>query len=60
MIDYEPTLYYNAIPNTVMARFRERWEQEDRERRETNAAKGIVEPEESSEQGEIDMGTPTS
>jgi LmbE family N-acetylglucosaminyl deacetylase len=58
MIDYEPTLYFNAIPNTVMARFRERWEQEDRERREANAAKGIVEPEETSEQEEIDMGTP--
>jgi LmbE family N-acetylglucosaminyl deacetylase len=58
MIDYEPTLYFNAIPNTVMARFRERWEQEDRERREANAAKGIVEPEETSGQEEIDMGTP--
>jgi LmbE family N-acetylglucosaminyl deacetylase len=58
MIDYEPTLYYNAIPNSVMVRFRERFEQEDRERREANAAKGIVEPEESSEQPELDLGTP--
>jgi LmbE family N-acetylglucosaminyl deacetylase len=59
LIDYEPTLYYNAIPNTVIARYRERWEQEDRERREANAAKGLVEPEVGeSNQEDIDMGTP--
>ena len=58
LIDYEPTLYFNAIPNSIMARFRERFEQADRERKEENAAKGIVEPEESSEQEEIDIGTP--
>ncbi|MFZ1063092.1 MAG: PIG-L family deacetylase [Acidimicrobiales bacterium] len=57
MIDYEPTLYYNAIPNSVMARFRERWAQEDRERREANAAKGIVEPDEPDPE-EMDLGTP--
>jgi LmbE family N-acetylglucosaminyl deacetylase len=59
LIDYEPTLYYNAIPITVMARFRERWEQEERERREANAAKGLVEPEvDASIEEEIEMGTP--
>jgi LmbE family N-acetylglucosaminyl deacetylase len=58
MIDYEPTLYYNAIPNSVMARFRERWEQEERERREADAAKGIVEPPETSPQEPMDLGTP--
>ncbi|HEY1222286.1 MAG TPA: PIG-L family deacetylase [Acidimicrobiales bacterium] len=58
MIDYEPTLYYNAIPNSIMARFRERWEQEEREQRAANAAKGIVEPEETSAQEEIEIGTP--
>jgi LmbE family N-acetylglucosaminyl deacetylase len=58
MIDYEPTLYYNAIPNSVMERFRERWEQEDRDRRAANEAKGIVSDEPASNQEEIDMGTP--
>jgi len=59
LIDYEPTLYFNAIPNSAMARFRERWEREERERREANAAKGIEEPEgDPSNEEEIDMGTP--
>jgi len=60
MIDYEPTLYYNAIPNSVMARFRERWEQEERERREADAAKGIVEPPETSPQEPWTWERPTS
>ncbi|MGH3733865.1 MAG: PIG-L family deacetylase [Acidimicrobiales bacterium] len=60
LIDYEPTLYFNAIPNSVMAIMRERWEQEERERREADAAKGIVrDPDpEMSEEDLIEMGTP--
>jgi LmbE family N-acetylglucosaminyl deacetylase len=60
MIDYEPTLYFNAIPDTVFATWRARWEQEDRERAEADAAKGIVrEPEpETPEEEEFEMGTP--
>jgi LmbE family N-acetylglucosaminyl deacetylase len=60
LIDYEPTLYFNAIPDSVMVRWRERWEQEDRERKEADAAKGIVsEPETpAEEEEEIPMGTP--
>jgi LmbE family N-acetylglucosaminyl deacetylase len=57
LLDYEPTLYFNAIPNSVMAIMSARWEQEDREKRETDAAKGIVrapEPEVDREE----MGTP--
>jgi len=41
MIDYEPTLYFNAIPDSVFVEWRKRWEQEDRERAEADAAKGI-------------------
>ena len=59
MLDYEPTLYYNAIPNSVMGRWRERWEQEEREQKAANEAKGIVEPESPvSDEPEIDLGTP--
>jgi LmbE family N-acetylglucosaminyl deacetylase len=61
MIDYEPTLYYNAIPASVMVTWRARWEQEDRERREADAAKGIVretDPEPSEDDEEFEMGTP--
>jgi LmbE family N-acetylglucosaminyl deacetylase len=60
MIDYEPTLYFNAIPASVMVHWRARWEQEDRERREADAAKGIVrEPEVSGPDEEaFEMGTP--
>jgi LmbE family N-acetylglucosaminyl deacetylase len=57
LLDYEPTLYFNAIPNSVMAIFRARWEQEDREKKADDLAKGIVrapEPEEDREE----MGTP--
>ena len=61
LIDYEPTLYY-AIPNSVMATYRARWEQEEREQRAADEAKGIVREPESppeDEDGErIDMGTP--
>jgi LmbE family N-acetylglucosaminyl deacetylase len=59
MIDYEPTLYYNAIPNSVMARFRARWEQEERDQREADEAKGITRTiDEPSAREEIIMGTP--
>jgi LmbE family N-acetylglucosaminyl deacetylase len=60
LIDYEPTLYFNAIPNSVMAIMSERWEREEREQREADAAKGIersAEPE-ISEEDRIEMGTP--
>ncbi len=60
LIDYEPTLYFNAIPNSIMAIMRERWEREEREQREADAAKGIErspEPE-ISEEDRIEMGTP--
>ena len=59
MIDYEPTLYYNAIPTSLMARFRERWAQEEREQRAAYEAKGTVrEPEAPADREEIIMGTP--
>lgn len=60
MIDYEPTLYFNAIPASVMVQWRARWEQEDRERAEADAAKGIVrepQPKDPDEE-EFEMGTP--
>ena len=42
LIDYEPTLYYNAIPDSIMGLMRERWEQEGLRQQEEDAAKGIV------------------
>ena len=59
MIDYEPTLYFNAVPDSVLAQWRLRWEQEDRERREADEAKGIVRaPEADDDEEELEMGTP--
>ena len=60
LIDYAPKLYYNAIPDSVMATYRARWEQEEREQREADAAKGIVrEPENEDDEDERpDLGTP--
>jgi len=62
MIDYEPTLYFNAIPASRMAVMRARWEEEDRRKREEELAQGIDrEPDVGplDEDGnEIDMGTP--
>src|SRR5580692_8503265 len=60
MIDYEPTLYFNAIPDSVFALWRLRWEEEDRERAAADAAKGIVrEPETPDpDEEEFHMGTP--
>lgn len=46
LIDYEPTVYYNAIPDSVMDLMRARWAEEDCRRAEQDAAQGIVrEPE---------------
>jgi LmbE family N-acetylglucosaminyl deacetylase len=59
LLDYEPTLYFNAIPTSLMAIMRERWEREDREKAAADAAKGIVrapEPE-VSEEDLVEMGT---
>jgi LmbE family N-acetylglucosaminyl deacetylase len=42
LIDYEPTLYYNAIPDSIMGLMRARWEQEGLRQQEEDAAKGIV------------------
>jgi LmbE family N-acetylglucosaminyl deacetylase len=60
LIDYEPTLYFNAIPNSVMARWRERWEEEERQQKEADAANGVVH-ELDAVQADVDpveMGTP--
>jgi LmbE family N-acetylglucosaminyl deacetylase len=61
-LDYEPTVYFNAIPESVMALWRERWEREERERIEADAKRGVVrepEPEDLTIDGEpIEMGTP--
>ncbi|HEV3187751.1 MAG TPA: PIG-L family deacetylase [Acidimicrobiales bacterium] len=60
LLDYEPTLYFNAIPNSVMAIMGARWEQEEREKRAADEAKGIVRPPEpeESEEDRVQMGTP--
>ena len=59
-LDYEPTLYFNAIPDSVMAQWRVRWDQEEREKIEADAAKGIVrEPEiPDPDEEQVAMGTP--
>ncbi|HEY1824450.1 MAG TPA: PIG-L family deacetylase [Acidimicrobiales bacterium] len=58
MIDYEPTLYFNAIPISIMARLRERWEQDEREQREADRAKGVVREPDPDPEEEFEMGTP--
>jgi LmbE family N-acetylglucosaminyl deacetylase len=60
LIDYEPTLYFNAIPNSVMAKWRERWEEEDREQKAADAEKGVVHELDTlqAEVDPVDMGTP--
>jgi LmbE family N-acetylglucosaminyl deacetylase len=63
LIDYEPTLYYNAIPDSVMEQYRARWAEEARQEAEEARARG-EQPDEPSgpptdENGEpIRMGTP--
>ena len=56
-LDYEPTLYFNAIPNSVMARFRARWADEARRRAEAALVRG-EEPEAEPEGEDMDLGTP--
>jgi LmbE family N-acetylglucosaminyl deacetylase len=62
LLDYEPTLYYNAIPLSVMAQYRARWAQEAAERAAEARARG-EEPEERTAPTDEDdepfeMGTP--
>ena len=61
-LDYHPTLYFNAIPESRMAIMRARWEEQDRIKREEDLAKGIEREEEPGlvdENGDpIEMGTP--
>ncbi len=61
-LDYEPTLYFNAIPDSIMAIYRERWAAEERERVEADAKKGVVrepvEPVTSEDDEAFEMGTP--
>jgi LmbE family N-acetylglucosaminyl deacetylase len=60
MIDYEPTLYFNAIPDSVMVLWRQRWEREEREKIEADVAKGIVHKPDTPDPDEeqVEMGTP--
>jgi LmbE family N-acetylglucosaminyl deacetylase len=56
-LDYEPTVYFNAIPNSVMERFRARWREEARLEREAARERGEEVPDEDDEE-EMDLGTP--
>jgi LmbE family N-acetylglucosaminyl deacetylase len=59
MLDYEPTLYFNAVPSSVMATWRERWEEEERAARAADEARGVVrEPEQGDVEDDVEMGTP--
>jgi len=62
MLDYEPTLYYNAIPLSVMAQYRARWAHEAEERAREALARGEQSEERTAptdEEGEpFEMGTP--
>ncbi|MGC2167707.1 MAG: PIG-L family deacetylase [Acidimicrobiales bacterium] len=58
LIDYEPTLYFNAIPSSVMAIMRARWEEEDRLEREAELARGVVREPDPDPEEEFEMGTP--
>ncbi|HTT59726.1 MAG TPA: PIG-L family deacetylase [Acidimicrobiales bacterium] len=58
LIDFEPTLYYNAIPSSVMAVMRARWEEEDRVEREAELARGVVREPDPDPEVEFEMGTP--
>lgn len=50
MLDYQPTLYYNTIPDSVMERFRSRWAED--------AAREAKEKLERGEQPDEDSGPP--
>src|SRR5579863_2289647 len=41
-LDYEPTVYFNAIPDSIMVHWRERWEREEREKIEADAQRGVI------------------
>jgi LmbE family N-acetylglucosaminyl deacetylase len=56
MIDYQPTLYYNAIPDSVFEEMRKRWEEEDETRREEGKSSSALEAVE--EEIPESMGTP--
>lgn len=58
LLDYQPTLYFNAVPNSVMVVMQERWQQEEREQREADEAKGIVRAPEVEDDERIEIGTP--
>ncbi len=58
-LDYEPTLYYNAIPNSVMTQYRARWAEEERRRRDDALARGETpDVPEDPDGDELDLGTP--
>ncbi|MFI5036110.1 MAG: PIG-L family deacetylase [Acidimicrobiales bacterium] len=61
-LDYEPTVYFNAIPESVMRLWQERWERAERERIAADAKRGVVrepDPPDLSVDGEpIELGTP--
>ncbi|HTB08686.1 MAG TPA: PIG-L family deacetylase [Acidimicrobiales bacterium] len=58
LIDYEPTLYFNAIPSSVMLIMRARWEEEGRLEREAELARGVVREPDPDPEEEFEMGTP--
>lgn len=61
LLDYEPTLYFNAIPDSVMVVWRERWAAEEREKIEEDAKRGIAREKVESgppDDEEFEMGTP--
>lgn len=43
LIDYQPTLYYNAIPDSIFEEMRKRWEEEDEARRQEGKASSALE-----------------
>lgn len=55
-LDYQPTVYFNAIPSSVMEEWRQRWRAEAEAERETARARGEVVEE--AEDVEMDLGTP--
>lgn len=55
-LDYQPTVYFNAIPSSVMEEWRQRWRAEAEAEREAARARGEVVEE--AEDVEMDLGTP--
>ncbi|OYV64950.1 MAG: hypothetical protein B7X07_04820 [Actinobacteria bacterium 21-64-8] len=62
LLDYEPTLYFNAVPESIMVTWRARWAEEERLQREADLAAGRAVEEEAellTEEGEpLNMATP--